>query len=668
MGSGSSKEKKDNANTKTDNYNTDNNSNLKESDGDIYNNKNNSYNSYDNGNSNEEQDDIFREESININDIVPKNYLEPIENKDHWFTFEQIRGHLNYYPPNNDWRGFGLKVSGKYDKGNDNWIKMDGNNGEWAIGYYQTTVEEAREICSNYIQPFMEKSSQYRNVKNINNFSKHKYKICDIGVICYNNIFKPGLIKNNNIILMCRINPKLLRIPLNCDNVWITDGKRDSIRPYRILIHKYNPPIINHSKEIENDIKSLQDEEDKNDDMLNDLYNINDDNDDTDNYDRNTKPILDKLLDNEKNYEGLVDAGNYIEKKIEMKKKQNPYNYIKIDDALKEDKLKSNIFILGVLGNILKKAGVRSVEIDKADSKNKEYLINNELLFNAFLDKKKYEFNIKSEQSIKNNILKNTSEKNKFINKYKNILSKKLNIKQDDIYITNLRIMKNITFDVIFKTNDFTNTSPYNCLKIKFKELLKNINKTHPEIMNIFETNIISACELTPDMLDSRGNQFQNWAPKNSKRGNLDYFPPGNNWVGYGLKVLGEYKDGDDWIGKDGNPKEWAVAYHGTSEKAVKPITEKQFHSKRSEGAPRQLYEEYENVNKYSKQKYKKCGQGAYSSPKLDIAEGYGKVVIMCRVNPKLVRMPKSNEKEIWITDGTKNTIRPYRILYKMDK
>lgn len=73
-------------------------------------------------------------------------------------------------------------------------------------------------------------------------------------------------------------------------------------------------------------------------------------------------------------------------------------------------------------------------------------------------------------------------------------------------------------------------------------------------------------------MLDSRGNQFQNWAPKNSKRGNFKYFPPENEWVGYGLKVLGEHKDGDDWIGNYGNPREWAVAYHGINEKAIKPI------------------------------------------------------------------------------------------------
>ena len=117
---------------------------------------------------------------------------------------------------------------------------------------------------------------------------------------------------------MCRINPNLLRIPQNNDNIWITNGKRDSIRPYRILIYKYNQSIINYSSGVDNYINTSQDEkEDANYIMLNDLNNINDE---TNNVDGNTKQICDKLLDNEKNYEGLVEAGNYIEKNIEMKK------------------------------------------------------------------------------------------------------------------------------------------------------------------------------------------------------------------------------------------------------------------------------------------------------------------------------------------------------------
>ena len=115
--------------------------------------------------------------------------MESKENKNFWFADGQIRGHFEYHPPNDDWTGFGLKVLGKYDQGFDNWIQMDGNDKEWAVGYYEATLEEAREICSNYIQPFTKKSNQYRNFININTFSKQKYKICDIGVICYNNIF-----------------------------------------------------------------------------------------------------------------------------------------------------------------------------------------------------------------------------------------------------------------------------------------------------------------------------------------------------------------------------------------------------------------------------------------------------------------------------------------------
>ena len=56
----------------------------------------------------------------------------------------------------------------------------------------------------------------------------------------------------------------------------------------------------------------------------------------------------------------------------------------------------------------------------------------------------------------------------------------------------------------------------------------------------------------------------------------VEYFPPDNNWVGYGLRVWDQYDNkNNDWIGMDGNPNEWAVAYHGTSEKAVKPICSK---------------------------------------------------------------------------------------------
>ena len=40
----------------------------------------------------------------------------------------------------------------------------------------------------------------------------------------------------------------------------------------------------------------------------------------------------------------------------------------------------------------------------------------------------------------------------------------------------------------------------------------------------------------------------------------------------------------------------------------------------------------------------------------------------MCRVNPKRVRTPQGEyEKKAYITDGTKNSIRPYRILVDLN-
>ena len=67
-------------------------------------------------------------------------------------------------------------------------------------------------------------------------------------------------------------------------------------------------------------------------------------------------------------------------------------------------------------------------------------------------------------------------------------------------------------------------------------------------------------------MLDSRGNKESEWK-ENEKRGGYPYIPP-KGWKGYGLKVMDAYDNGNnDWIAKDGNPNEWAVAYHGIGSK-----------------------------------------------------------------------------------------------------
>ena len=89
--------------------------------------------------------------------------------------------------------------------------------------------------------------------------------------------------------------------------------------------------------------------------------------------------------------------------------------------------------------------------------------------------------------------------------------------------------------------------------------------------------------------------------------------------------------------------------------------------------AERQKCEDLLNMNTKSQKIYKICKQGAYVSPSLEYANKYTQnkespVVIMCRVDPNKIRIPKGYEEEEWITDGTRNTVRPYRILIKLNK
>ena len=192
------------------------------------------------------------------------------------------------------------------------------------------------------------------------------------------------------------------------------------------------------------------------------------------------------------------------------------------------------------------------------------------------------------------------------------------------------------------------------------------------KIKKIYEKNILGACKLTKDMLDEKGNRNpKDWPEPPQTRGDMPYHPPTHNWVGYGLKVLGQYDNGNnDWIAMDGNPNEWAVAYHGTTTKAVKPICEVngKFFSTIKEGATGQKCKDFLNANDKSKSLYKICGEGAYASPLLEYANKYGGAIIMCRVNPKRIRIPQGKyEKKEYITDGTKNSIRPYRILVDLN-
>ena len=58
---------------------------------------------------------------------------------------KQMRGGMPYYQPNSNWTRIGLRVRRRYDNGNDDWLKMDGNPHEWAVGFHGST-KKAHQI------------------------------------------------------------------------------------------------------------------------------------------------------------------------------------------------------------------------------------------------------------------------------------------------------------------------------------------------------------------------------------------------------------------------------------------------------------------------------------------------------------------------------------------
>ena len=439
--------------------------------------------------------------------------------------------------------------------------------------------------------------------------------------------------------------------------------------------------FLNGSKIDKNLIVKEFQKKSKKDDFI--LVKIMDSNVENDSDDEKSKVLKKEILEEFKNpdknitYEQMqelvVQYGYETEKKIEEEMKKNPENFIDIEDAIKQKDSNEGLFVLGKLGESLKDMGIK-VAIDKRNIKSEDSIINNQFISSGIIKKNKYEIHIDEKDSKKKyEILNNENEQNKFKEEWKEKISKCIKVPKDDIVITNFR-NGSITIDVIFKRTEIKDELGS---KINIDEGMKKFANTNDKVISITSKNILGCCKLTLDMLDPRGNQNPNgWAGPGSERGGLEYFPPDSNWIGYGLRVLDQYDNGNnDWIQMNGNPNEWAVAYHGTSYGAVKPVISKEgkFFSTRAEGATGQKCKDEININPLTQKQYPLCGEGTYCSPHLEYAHNYAKyyksnaIIIMCRVNPKLIRIPKTYAKNEWITDGTKGTIRPYRLLCRVN-
>ena len=177
--------------------------------------------------------------------------------------------------------------------------------------------------------------------------------------------------------------------------------------------------------------------------------------------------------------------------------------------------------------------------------------------------------------------------------------------------------------------------------------------------------------KLNNNMLDPRGNKISGWK---EKRGGFNYFPP-HGWIGFGLNVKGKYDNGNnDWLAKNGNKNEWAVAYHGLGNKRQDKNVKNNLYQKGFQNENDENDEDYNNNN----QKSQKPKKDIFCSPKPSILEEYEgfsetkndiigtkyMIGLMMRVKPDKIRNSSDN-KEHWILNSDIDEVRPYRILIK---
>ena len=201
--------------------------------------------------------------------ISPDMFDPEYDNYENWGT-NQRRGpkgppdYTKPYDPPLGWYGYALKVKGKYDNGDNDWLGMDNSAGEWYIAYHGTGGNEIPKkiLEGGFKAGSGQVHSEYSNVNPLNNGTiklkpgEKVYKQCGIGVYVTPKIsiaksYSSGIDINGkffHLAFMCRVNPYKIRISSDINDYWIVSGDdiyaknaknyTDEIRPYRILIKK----------------------------------------------------------------------------------------------------------------------------------------------------------------------------------------------------------------------------------------------------------------------------------------------------------------------------------------------------------------------------------------------------------------------------------------------
>jgi len=155
----------------------------------------------------------------------------------------QMRGGMKYFQPNNEWWRLGLHVLDLYE--NNDWIQMDGNVGEWAVGFHGTSSSGENGTTSIASTRFFAVGAihAYENVtSNALHTKGQKFGGAIEEAIYFtkdiNSCFKLQC-KGYEIAFQCRINPRYIYdlLPDDGPSYCVVRGS-ENIRPYGICFKR----------------------------------------------------------------------------------------------------------------------------------------------------------------------------------------------------------------------------------------------------------------------------------------------------------------------------------------------------------------------------------------------------------------------------------------------
>ena len=192
--------------------------------------------------------------------LIPLDLFDPEWNNlgIGWAPKGEKRGNREYDSPTEEWFGYALNVSNKYES--DIWLNMNNSYGEWWVAYHgagriSQSDEETKRIIHNItVDDFMAGQNQfYYDVKNSNEESNREYINVGKGLYLTDKIDTAleysGKVKDEqgiiyNIAFMCRVNPNKVRIPDCQKDNFVVDPNSDCVRAYRILLKCNENQII----------------------------------------------------------------------------------------------------------------------------------------------------------------------------------------------------------------------------------------------------------------------------------------------------------------------------------------------------------------------------------------------------------------------------------------